>query len=158
MSNTYTQLYVHVVFTVAGRQSLLARTWRDDVFRYITGIVRNRREKLLAINGVSDHVHIALGLTPTIPLSDLVRDIKAGSSGFINSQKWVRGRFRWQEGFGAFSFARADLDRVVKYIMNQESHHNKRLFREEFVQILDESNIAYEERYLFKWIEDPGDR
>jgi putative transposase len=154
MANTYTKLYVHVVFSVQNRLCLLAPRWRDEVFQYVSGIVRNRREKLLAINGTGDHVHIALGITPTIPISDLVRDIKAGSSAFINDKKWIQGRFQWQEGFGAFSFGAAELDGVVKYITNQEAHHRKRSFREEYVQILGEFNVAYEEKYLFTWIHD----
>ena len=128
MANTYTQLYIHIVFAVQGRQSLIRPEHNDELQRYITGIVANNGQKLIAINNMPDHVHILIGQKPSIALSDLVRDIKAGSSGFINEQKWMPGRFAWQEGFGAFSYGHSQLGTVVRYIENQQEHHRKRTF------------------------------
>jgi len=156
MANTYTQLCVHVVFCVQNRLSLLRLPWREEVYQYITGLVTHRGQKLLAINGVGDHVHAALGIKPTLVLSDLIRDLKGISSSLINERRWVRGVFRWQEGFGAFSFGQRDLDRVVHYIMTQEEHHRKRTFREEYLGLLKEFGVQYEERYLFDWIDRPA--
>jgi len=153
MANTYSQIYVHVVFTVQGRQSLLSAEWRAEVFKYITGIVRNRGQKLLAINAMADHVHVFLGMTPSIALSDLVRDVKAGSSGFINEKRWVRGKFQWQEGFGAFSHSHSEIDTVVRYIRNQQEHHRKKTFKEEYVEMLKSFAVEYDDRYVFKWID-----
>ena len=128
MANTYTQIYLHVVFAVQGRRCLLSPAWSEEVFKYITGIVTNRKQKLLAINGMPDHVHILLGMTPSVALSHVVRDIKAGSSWFINQQRWVRGKFNWQEGFGAFSHSRREIDNVIRYIHQQQEHHKKKTF------------------------------
>ena len=153
MPNTYTQLCGHVVFTVQNRLSLLSPGWKEEVYQYITGIVSHRGQKLLAINGPGDHVHVALGVKPTIVLSDLARDIKAGSSWLINERGWVRGTFRWQEGFGAFSFGQRDLDKVVRYIMGQEEHHRRKTFREEYIGLLKKFAVEYDERYLFSWVD-----
>ncbi len=156
MPNTYTQLYIHVVFTVQGRQSLIPEKNKDELFKYITGIVQNnkRGHKLLAINGMPDHVHMFIGLNPSQALSDLIRDVKAASSGFIKEKKWLAVRFSWQEGYGAFSYSRSDIDRVVKYIRNQEDHHRKRTFKEEYLELLETFEIQYDERFLFTWIDD----
>ncbi|HTY11450.1 MAG TPA: IS200/IS605 family transposase [Bacteroidota bacterium] len=149
MANTYTQIYIHIVFAVKGRQSLLPESCRDELFKYITGIVKNRNQKLIAINGTADHIHIFVGMRPTITLSDLVRDIKAGSSGFVNKRNWVRGRFNWQEGFGAFSCSHSDIVRVVKYIEKQKEHHAKIHFRDEYLSMLKQYAVEYDERYVF---------
>jgi putative transposase len=123
MANTYTQIYIHIVFAVQGRQSLIPKAHKAELHQYITGIIRNKKQKLIVINSMPDHVHILVGMRPDLALSDLVRDIKANSSKFINEKRWVMGRFRWQEGFGAFSYAHSQLDAVVNYIRNQEKHH-----------------------------------
>jgi putative transposase len=149
MANTYTQIYVHVVFAVQGRQGLLKREDREELHKYITGIVRNKGQKLIAINSMPDHVHILLGIKPNIALSDLVRDIKASSSAFVNEKRWVHGRFNWQEGFGAFSYGQSQLDDVIAYIQNQETHHRKSLFKEEYLDLLKRFNISYDEKYVF---------
>jgi REP element-mobilizing transposase RayT len=154
MANTYTQIYIHIVFPVQGRQSLISPEHREELHKYITGIVTNRGQKLLAVNVPGNHAHIFIGMTPTICLSDLVRDIKAGSSGFINESGWIRGRFNWQEGFGAFSHCRSELDTVIRYVRNQEQHHRKRKFREEYVEMLNEFGVDFEERYLFLPVDD----
>jgi REP element-mobilizing transposase RayT len=141
------------VFAVEGRQSLIEPAHNDELQKYITGIVSGQKQKLIAINNMPDHVHMFVGLRADIALSDLVRDIKAGSSGFINRQAWVRGRFGWQEGFGAFSYSRSQLDTVVRYIQQQQNHHARKTFREEYVELLKKFGVDYDERYLFKHTE-----
>lgn len=149
MANTYTQLYIHVIFAVEGRLRLIPTQHKEEIYRYITGIVTHQGQKLLAINGMPDHVHLLVNIQPDIALSDLVRDIKANSSRFINEQRWLPGAFAWQRGFGAFSYAASQLDAVITYIQKQEEHHTKRTFREEYVALLEKFNIAYEPHYLF---------
>jgi len=136
MANTYSQIYIQIVFAVQGRQNLIPIQHREELHKYITGIVRNRDQKMLSIFCMPDHTHLLVGLRPSMAISDLVRDVKADSSGFINDKKWLRGKFNWQEGFGAFSYSRSQIDRVIKYILNQEKHHKKRTFREEYIDFL----------------------
>ncbi len=150
MANTYTQIYLHVVFAVEGRQSLIAPEHNDELQKYIVGIVSGQNQKLIAINNMPDHLHLLVGLKPDIALSDLVRDIKAGSSKFINEKHWVLGRFSWQEGFGAFSYSRSQLGTVIHYIENQQKHHAKQTFQEEYVELLEKFNVDYNPRYIFK--------
>jgi len=153
MPNTYTQIYIQIVFAVKGKQNLIHNDHREELHKYITGIVQNRGQKMLAIFCMSDHTHIFIGLKPSIAISDLVRDIKACSSKFINDNKWMRGKFNWQEGFGAFSYSRSHIDKVVQYILNQQEHHRKKSFREEYVEFLTKYAIDYNEKYLFEWID-----
>ncbi len=153
MANTYTQLYIQMVFTVSRKENLIAKLHKEELHKYITGIVQNRKTKMLAIHCMPDHSHVFVGLHPTIAISDLVRDIKAASSGFINEKNWVKGKFNWQEGFGAFSYSRSQIDTVIKYIHNQEEHHKKRTFKEEYLDMLKQFQIEYDEKYLFEWIE-----
>jgi REP element-mobilizing transposase RayT len=154
MANTYTQIYIHIIFAVQGRQSLIPRERKDELFKYITGIVRNRGQKLIAVNGMADHAHLFVGMKPTIALSDFVRDVKACSSGFVNEKRWLRGKFHWQEGFGAFSHSHSEIDRVVRYIQQQEEHHRKKTFREEYLGMLKDFAVEYQDKYLFTWIDD----
>ncbi len=135
MADTYSQIYIQVIFSVQGRLSLISHKNKDELYKYITGIVTNKGQKLIRINGLPDHVHILIGLKPSMALSDLVRDIKSNSSTFINRKNWIRGKFNWQEGFGAFSYGHSQLDRVIKYIDNQELHHRKTTFKEEYLRI-----------------------
>ena len=153
MADTYSQIYIQSIFSVQGRRSLISNKNKDELYKYITGIVTNKGQKLIRINGTSDHVHILIGLRPSMALSDLVRDIKSNSSTFINRKKWIRGKFNWQEGFGAFSYGHSQLDRVIKYIDNQELHHRKTTFKEEYLKLLKRFNIEFNSEYLFKWIE-----
>ncbi len=153
MANTYTQIYIQVVFAVQGRQSLIQPERNDELQKYITGIVTNQGQKLISINNMPDHMHILIGQKPTIALSDLVRDIKAGSSGFINERRWVAGRFSWQEGFGAFSYGHSQLGAVIRYIQNQQRHHRRRSFAEEYGQLLERFNVPHDERYVFQPID-----
>ncbi len=153
MAITYSKVYVHIVFSVKGRENLISKRHREELHKYITGIVSKRGQKLLAIFAMPDHVHLMVGIKPNISISDLVRDIKAGSSKFITEKKWLQGKFSWQEGFGVFSYSSNDLDRVIKYILNQEEHHKGNTFEEEYINLLDEFNIDYNDEYLFNWID-----
>jgi REP element-mobilizing transposase RayT len=153
MPNTYSQIYIQIVFTVRGRENLISKDNREALHKYITGIVQKRGQKLLSIFCMPDHTHILISIQPSISISDLVRDIKAGSSNFINEQKWVLGKFNWQEGFGAFSYSKSQIDNVIKYILNQEVHHKKVLFKEEYIDFLQKFEIEYDEKYLFDWVE-----
>ena len=153
MANTYTQIYIHVVFAVEGRQNLIAPEHNDELQKYITSIVTAQKHKLIAINNMPDHLHLLVGLQPDAALSDLMRDVKAGSSKFINEKRWVIGRFSWQEGFGAFSYSRSQLGTVIRYIENQQKHHAKKSFREEYVALLEKFDVEFDPRYIFKTCE-----
>jgi REP element-mobilizing transposase RayT len=154
LANTYSQVYLHIVFAVKGRQNLIRAEIREDLHKYITGIITNRDQKLLSIFCMPDHSHLLVGLKPSISISDLVRDIKAGSSKFINDKKLIKGKFSWQEGFGVFSYSRSQIDNVIKYIQNQEKHHNKKSFKEEYIEFLEKFAVEYDVKYLFEWIDD----
>ena len=150
MANTYTQIYIQVVFAVEGRQNLIAPEHNDELQKYITGIVFAQRHKLIAINNMPDHLHLLVGLHPDAALSELVRDIKANCSRFINAKRWVTGRFSWQEGFGAFSYSRSQLGAVIRYIEDQQKHHAKKSFLDEYRALLDKFEVEYDQRYIFK--------
>ena len=153
MPNTYTQLYIHLVFAVKGRQSLIPREHKDELQKYITGIVKNKKHKLIAIENEPDHIHILIGLKPDQSISDLVKDIKTGSTLWLNEQSWMPHHFNWQEGFGAFSYSRSQLSQVIAYIQNQEQHHKKKTFREEYIEMLKAFGIEYDEKYIFEFID-----
>jgi REP element-mobilizing transposase RayT len=136
MANTYTQIYLQVVFAVEGRQSLIHKQNKEELHKYLTGIIREREQKLLAVHCMPDHTHILIGLRLAMALSDLVHDLKIGSANFVNRKQWVAGRFGWQEGFGAFSYGHSQLTRIIRYIQNQEQHHAKFTFREEYLRFL----------------------
>jgi len=149
MPNTYTQLYIHLVFAVKSRANLIQAKWKEELYKYITGIVTNKKQKLIAINGVADHIHILIGIKPDCSLSDLVRDIKANSSKFINEKKWVLGKFEWQQGFGAFTLGYSQLNVIINYIRTQEEHHKTKTFRDEYIEYLNLYEIDYKTEYLF---------
>ncbi|MFT4204363.1 MAG: IS200/IS605 family transposase [Chitinophagaceae bacterium] len=153
MAGTFTQLYVQYVFAVKGRENLLQKPWRDEVFKYIAGIIKGKNQKPIIVNGVADHIHAFVGIKPSMNISDLIRDIKNNATNFINDQKFIKGKFSWQEGFGAFSYAQSQIDHVYQYIANQEQHHQKRTFREEYIDFLQKFEVEYDEKYLFDWIE-----
>ena len=153
MANTYTQIYIQVVFAVQGRQNLVLPERKEELHKYITGIITRQEQKLLAIHCMPDHTHILIGLKPSMALSDLVREIKTGVTNHINENRWVAGRFAWQEGFGAFSYSHSQLTDVIQYIQNQEQHHTKKSFREEYLEFLEKFKVAYDDRYLFQPIE-----
>ena len=152
-ANTFSQIYIQTVFAVSNRQSLIKPGFKEDLYKYISGIVRNQGQKLISINGMADHVHILIGLKPSMALADLVRDIKADSSNHVNENKWVHGRFSWQEGYGAFSYGHSQLDTIVRYIQNQERHHQRRSFRREYLTLLRKFDIAFEEKYIFQFVD-----
>ena len=151
MANTYTQIHIHVVFAVEGRQNLIKPENNDELQKYITGIVSGQKQKLIAINNMPDHLHLLVSLKPDMALSDLMRDVKAGSSKYINENRWVAGRFSWQEGFGAFSYSRSQLGTVIRYIENQQKHHVKKSFRDEYIDLLEKFGVDYDRRYVFKF-------
>ena len=153
MANTYSQISIHVIFAVKGRENLLHDKFRNDVFKYISGILSNLHQKPLAVGGMPDHVHVFFGMSTDSKLSDIVRDVKANSSRFINENKFVKTKFHWQEGYGAFSYSRSQRDSVIKYIINQEKHHSKKSFKEEYLELLTKFEVEYFNRYLFEWIE-----
>ena len=156
MANTYTQIYIHTVFAVEGRQSLIAKEHKVEIYKYMTEVVQNQKQKVMSINGMPDHVHLLIGLRPDIALSDLVRDVKAASSSLINDKRLVKAHFNWQRGFGAFSYSKSQVSTVAKYIENQERHHAKRSFRDEYVALLKRFDVEYDPAYLFTFIDDDG--
>ena len=153
MANTFSQIYIQTVFAVSNRMSLIQPAFKEDLFKYITGMVKNQKQKLISINGMPDHVHILIGLRPSMALADLVREIKADSTNFINKNKLVHGRFSWQEGYGAFSYGHSQLDTIIRYIQNQEKHHQRRSFRAEYLTLLRKFDIAFDDKYVFEFIE-----
>ncbi len=153
MANTYTQIHIQLVFATKGKLCLIAEKHRPSIEKYICGIVNNKQSKPLAIYCNPDHIHILIGLHPSISISDMARDIKAHSTKWINENKLMIGKFAWQEGFGAFSYSKSQIDRVVKYILNQPEHHKKTTFKDEYLKILKKSEINYDEQYLFEWNE-----
>jgi len=158
MADSYSQIYIQIVFAVKYRKSIIAKSWRDELFKYITGIVENKEQKLLAIGGVADHIHILIGMKPTCCLSDLVREIKKSSNAYIKENNLTTFKFQWQEGFGAFSYGRWDLDNVIKYVLNQESHHKKITFKEEYYTFLEKFEVEFNEKYIFEWIDDESEK
>lgn len=153
MAGTFSQIYIQVVFAVQGRQNLLQKEWRQEVFKYMAGIIKNKGQKPIIINGVEDHAHVFLGLKPAMALSDLVRDVKNNSSNFINDHSWIKGKFNWQEGYGAFSYSHSQIETVYAYIQNQENHHQKQTFKEEYLDFLSKFEIEHDAKYLFDWLE-----
>lgn len=150
MPNTYTQIHIQFVFVVKFRRALIEDSYKQELYQYITGIVQNYGHKMLAINGVSDHIHIFIGMRPTQSMSDLMQDVKGSSSKWINEKKFLKVKFEWQEGYGAFSYSKSHVQNVINYIHNQEKHHAKQTFRDEYLEFLKKFDIEYDERYVFK--------
>ena len=150
MANTYSQIHLHFVFAVKFRLGLIQPEWKDELYKYITGIVQNNQHKLIIINGMPDHIHIFVGMRPSQSVSELLQDIKANSSKWINDKKFLKTKFEWQEGYGAFSYSKTHVEAVVKYIANQEKHHEKLSFKEEYLDMLNKFEIDYDEKYIFK--------
>lgn len=153
MASTFSQIYIQVVFAVKGRDSLIQKDWEEELYKYISGIVRNKEQKLLAINGMSDHIHFLIGMKPSCCLSDLVREIKKSSNEFVKEKRFSKAKFQWQEGFGAFSYGHAALNNVIGYINNQKEHHKKQSFRDEYIGFLKAFQIEYKDEYLFEWMD-----
>ncbi|MGI8598138.1 MAG: IS200/IS605 family transposase [Chitinophagaceae bacterium] len=154
MPNTYTQLYIQFVFAVKHRQALINTSWKNELFKYITGIVQNKGSKMLAINGMADHIHVFIGYKPSISIPDLVKDIKLATNDWINKNHLTKQKFAWQEGYGAFSYSRSQIKNVCDYIENQEQHHSKQTFKEEYVSFLKNFEIEYDDKYLFEFIDE----
>ena len=152
MSGTFSQIYIHIVFAVKNRESLIHPSWEEELYKYIAGIVRNKEQKILAINGMSDHIHILIGMRPSCCLSDLVREIKKSSNDFIKEKKFTKYKFQWQEGYEAFSYNHSNLNNIIGYVLNQKEHHKKKTFKEEYIDFLKKFEIEFEEKYLFDWV------
>jgi Transposase and inactivated derivatives len=153
MANTYSQVYLHFVFSVKGKQSLLQSRYNDELQKYITGLVQNRKHKLLAINNVADHLHLFVGFSTGSSMADFMSEVKAVSSKFINEKGWVQGRFEWQRGYGVFSYSHSQIGNVIQYIENQQDHHKRKTFREEYLEMLQKFGINYDDNYLFEWMD-----
>ena len=153
MPGTFSQIYIQIVFAVKGRESLIRSEWEEDLYKYISGIVQKKEQKMIAINGMPDHIHLLIGMKPACCLSDLVREIKKSSNDFIMDSRFLKHQFNWQEGYGAFSYSHSQLNNVANYIMNQKEHHKKKTFKEEYTEFLNLFSIAFDEKYLFEWIE-----
>jgi REP element-mobilizing transposase RayT len=154
MAGTFSQIYIQIVFAVKNRDSLISHTWKDELFKYITGIVQNKGQKMLEINGTSNHIHFLIGMKPTCCLSDLVREIKKSSNTFVKEKRFTKFNFQWQEGFGAFSCSHSALDNVIQYIKNQEEHHKKKSFKDEYLTMLRKFEVEFKDEYLFEWIDE----
>lgn len=150
MSNTYTQLHIHFVFAVKNRQSTISQEWKIELYKYISGIVSNKKHKLICINGMPDHIHILIGINPEQAISELVKEIKRSSTVWINETKSPKFKFEWQSGYGAFSYSKSQLTNVIDYINNQEEHHKKRTFREEYIEFLEKFEVEFNPAYIFK--------
>ena len=153
MANTYIQVYIHIVFAVRGRENLITDSWKNALHKFVSGIIKAKNQKPIIVNGMPDHIHAFIGINPTISISDLVRDIKANSSRFINDQHFVKGEFVWQSGYGAFSYSHSQIAAVYNYILNQEIHHKKKSFKEEYAELLEKFGIASNEKYQFEWLD-----
>jgi len=153
MSITFSQIYLQFVFAVKGRQSLVPKENKEELHKYMTGLVQNRKAKMLAVHCMPDHTHLFVGFKPAIFIPDFIREIKVESNEFINRKNWIKGRFHWQEGYGVFSYSHSHIGRVVRYIMSQEEHHGKTTFRQEYHELLEKFQISFEEKYLFDFFE-----
>jgi REP element-mobilizing transposase RayT len=152
MANTYTQLYIQLIFSVKFRDNLIKEPIREEIQKYISGIISNQGHKAIAIFCMPDHCHILVGLNPKQSLSDLVRDTKSSSSKWINERKLTKTHFQWQEGYGAFTYGKSQLPTIINYIANQKEHHRKRTFKEEYIDFLKKFEIEYNQEYLFDWL------
>jgi putative transposase len=151
MAGTFFQIHIQIVFAVKGRENLISNNWKTSLNKYIAGIIKGKDQKSIIVNGMPDHIHAFVGLRPAMSIADLARDIKNNSSNFINDHKLVKGRFAWQDGYGAFSYSRSHIQKVYNYIVNQEAHHKKQTFKQEYISLLKKFEIEYDEKYLFEW-------
>lgn len=152
MPNTYSQIYLQFVFAVKHRQSLIPKEHKEELHKYITGIVQNRKAKMIAVHCMPDHAHLFVGFKPVLSISDFVKEVKVASNEFINDKRWMKHHFNWQEGYGVFSYGHSQIDAVAKYVMNQEQHHQKKTFRQEYLAFLEKFQIPFEEQYLFEFL------
>ena len=154
MANTFTQIHIHAVFAVQNRASLINKSWQDRLYKYIIATIQKHGHKVLSIGGMTDHIHILFGFRPTQALSALIQEVKRDSSEWINKEKLVSGRYSWQEGYGAFSYSKSHVSQVANYIENQERHHKRKSFIEEYKKILKDFDLDYDERYIFQPVKD----
>lgn len=152
MAGTYSQIYLQVVFAVKGRENLIVKSWKDELHKYISAIIKEKEQKPIIVNGMPDHIHAFIGLKPSMRISDLVRDIENNSSKFINEKSFVRGKFSWQKGYGVFPYSHSHIERVYNYILNQEEHHRKKTFRDEYMELLKKFEIEFKEEYVFEFV------
>ena len=152
MPNTYSQIYLQFVFAVKHRQSLIPKEHKEELHKYITGIVQNRKAKMIAVHCMPDHAHLFVGFKPVMSISDFVKEVKVASNEFINEKPWMKQKFNWQEGYGVFSYGHSQIDAVAKYVLNQEVHHQTKTFREEYLEFLQKFVIPYDEKYLFEFL------
>ncbi len=155
MADTYSQIYIQTVFAVQNRKALIKTNWEEELYKYITGVVQNKGQKMLAINGSHDHIHFFIGMKPNCCLSDLIREIKKSSNSFIKEKRFTPYEFKWQEGYGAFSYSHSQLSDVIQYIQNQKQHHKKKTFQEEYITFLNLFEIEFKNEYLFDWMINP---
>jgi len=151
MPGTFSQIYIQIVFAVKGRQNLIHDSWKNDLHKYIAGIIKGKNQKPIIVNGMPDHIHAFVGLRPAMAIADLARDIKNNSSNFINDHQFIKGKFAWQEGYGAFSYSHSHIGNVYDYVLTQEKHHKKKTFKEEYIDLLRKFEIEHDEKYLFDW-------
>jgi putative transposase len=152
MPNTYSQIYLQFVFAVKHRQSLIPKEHKEELHKYITGIVQNRKAKMIAVHCMPDHAHLFVGFKPVLSISDFVKEVKVASNEFINDKRWMKHHFNWQEGYGVFSYGHSQIDAVAKYVMNQEQHHQKKTFRQEYLAFLEKFQIPFDEQYMFEFL------
>jgi REP element-mobilizing transposase RayT len=153
MPNTFSQIYLHFVLSIQYRQAIIPKTHKEELHKYITGLVRNRKAKMLAVNCMPDHTHLFVGYNPSIHIPDFIKEIKVESNKFITDKKWIKGKFNWQESYGVFSYSHSHIDHVIKYINNQEEHHKKISFREEYLGLLRKFDISFDDRFLFEFFD-----
>ena len=154
MPNTYSQIYLQFVFAVKGRQSLIPKSSKEELHKYITSLAQARNAKMLAVHCMPDHIHLFAGIKPVVYIPDFVKEIKVESNEFINKKKWGMGNFGWQDGYGVFSYGHSQINTVCGYILNQEKHHSKKTFKQEYYQFLERFSISFDEKYLFEWMEE----
>ncbi|MCF7668723.1 MAG: IS200/IS605 family transposase [Verrucomicrobia bacterium] len=150
MANTFSQIYIQFVFAVQDRCSLIHPKWKNELYRYITSIIQTNKHKLIAINGMPNHLHVFIGYKPHQLIPELLQEVKGSSSKWINDKGFTYGKFSWQPGYGAFSYSHSQIGNVVEYVMNQENHHRQKSFREEYIQLLDRFNIEYNPQHILK--------
>jgi len=150
MANTYTQIHIQAVFAVQSRECIIRNSWKEELYKYISGIVQSNNHKILSINGMPDHIHILFGLRPSQSIADLMQDVKGSSSKWINDKKLTQSKFSWQEGYGAFSYSKFEVPTIIQYIINQTNHHRRKTFMEEYNDMLKEFEVDFDDRYTFK--------
>ncbi|MCF0058982.1 IS200/IS605 family transposase [Dyadobacter sp. CY356] len=153
MANTYSQIYLQFVFAVKNRQSLIPQNQKKELHKYLTALVQNRKSKMLAVNCMPDHTHIFVGFKPVLSIPDFIKEIKVESNEFINSKKWTNYKFGWQEGYGVFSYSHSHISSVINYVLNQEEHHRKKTFKEEYHDFLKKFEVPFDDQYLFEFFD-----